>query len=86
MEQLYLKEGIASQHESSTIAQSIYYPVQELLTIHFKKGGQYTYHPVPQNIYAELILAESIGKTFQQLIRSNKDITFLPGPASEFPL
>lgn len=73
-------------HESSTIAGSAYYPSHELLTLTFKRGGQYTYQPIPLALYQELVGAESIGKAFAALVKGNPLINCLKGDASEFPL
>jgi hypothetical protein len=82
----FLGEYVSQVHESSTLHQSIYYPGLELLTLIFKRGGTYSYRPVPLALHKELIQSESAGKAFAALIKNNPAIECCRGTAAEYPL
>ena len=46
------------------------------LVIEFNSGGIYSYHPVTQIAFTNLITADSVGKYFHSNIKDNKNITF----------
>jgi len=59
------------QVESSNLA-SIGYDVEnEILEVEFKHGGVYQYFEVPENVYRELMNADSHGKYFAANIRND---------------
>jgi hypothetical protein len=41
------------------------------LRIVFNSGRDYLYHDVPQDVFTDLVLAESIGRYFNTYIRDN---------------
>lgn len=41
----------------------------QVLEIRFRQGGEYRYAAVPPDVYDEMMGAESVGKTFNRLIR-----------------
>jgi len=45
-----------------------------VLKVEFHNGSAYTYYPVARGIYKALLKAESVGKEFNQVIRSNKKL------------
>lgn len=57
-------------HESSNILASTYDKVSSNLTIIFKNGGQYIYENVKKTDYLQFEAAESVGKAFNQFIKS----------------
>jgi hypothetical protein len=80
-----LGESTVTSHNSSTITYLTYYPAHELLSIEFKRGGVYTYHPVSEGLYQQLVGAESIGRACDQLLKKG-GIGFQAGEAEEYPL
>lgn len=54
--------------KSSTIKTLEYYPEIDLLEVEFVRGVTYIYFDVPQDVYDELIKAESIGSYFNKNI------------------
>ncbi len=55
---------------SSTSIRSVGYdPDQKMLEIEFQSGEVYDFHDVPQEVYRDLMQAESHGQFFQQNIR-----------------
>ena len=59
--------------ESSNLASIGYDSENEILEIEFNHGGVYQYFDVPQNVYDELINADSHGKYFAAYIRNSYD-------------
>lgn len=82
----YLGEYVNQLHESSTLHQSTYYPGLQLLTLIFKRGGTYSYRPVPQAMYKEFLQSESVGKAFAALIKNNPEVGCCKGTGAEFPI
>jgi hypothetical protein len=58
--------------DSSQIIKSIYTKEIEELIIYFKRGGYYSYKPVPLKLYNDFINTESQGKFFLSNIKNNK--------------
>ena len=58
---------------SSNIASIGYDAAKEILEIEFNHGGVYQYFDVPENVYKELMNAESHGKYFAAHIKDNYD-------------
>lgn len=56
---------------SSSLRSVGYEPLSKTLEIEFKNGDVYEYHEVPENIYNDLMEAQSHGKYFIQHIRNN---------------
>lgn len=54
--------------KSSTIKALEYYPEIDMLEVEFVRGVTYIYFDVPQDVYDELIKAESIGSYFSKNI------------------
>jgi hypothetical protein len=57
--------------KSSQIASVGYDPDKRILEIEFKTGKVYQYFEVPADVYAELILAPSTGRQFNQSIKGS---------------
>lgn len=58
------------QVESSTISSIGYDYDEQTLEVEFKNGGVYQYFEVPENIYKELLNADSHGVYFSSHIRN----------------
>jgi hypothetical protein len=54
---------------SSMITEMEYDEAEKLLRLKFAKGGWYEYQDVPEEVYQELLNAESIGKYFLASIK-----------------
>jgi len=50
--------------QSSTIRSVGYDKDRSQLHVHFKSGGEYVYHDVPEHVYLGLLQAPSVGKAF----------------------
>lgn len=61
--------------KSSNIKQIKYNPESRMLLIQFHSGGIYSYTPVTEEGYQELLKAESHGEYFAKHIKSNSHIT-----------
>lgn len=57
--------------ESSNLASIGYDPENEILEVEFKHGGVYQYFDVSENVYEELMNADSHGVYFSANIRNN---------------
>ncbi|NEW79035.1 MAG: KTSC domain-containing protein [Gelidibacter sp.] len=57
--------------ESSNLASIGYDAENEILEVEFNHGGIYQYFDVPENVYEELMNAESHGKYFSANIRND---------------
>jgi hypothetical protein len=57
--------------ESSNIASIGYDSENEILEVEFNHGGVYQYSDVPQDVYEELMSADSHGKYFSANIRND---------------
>lgn len=57
--------------ESSNLASIGYDAENEILEVEFNHGGVYQYFDVPQDVYAELMNADSHGKYFSANIRND---------------
>jgi hypothetical protein len=55
--------------ESSNLASIGYDAVNKILEIEFNHGGIYQYFDVPENVYAELMNANSHGQYFDRNIK-----------------
>lgn len=55
---------------SSNIDAIGYDPMQRVLKVVFKSGSIYDYYEVGQEVYDDLMSAESIGRTFNQTVRN----------------
>jgi hypothetical protein len=55
--------------ESSNLASVGYNEEKQILEVEFKHGGVYQYFDVPENVYKELMNADSHGKYFSANIR-----------------
>lgn len=58
--------------DSSQVIKSIYTKEIEELIIYFKRGGYYSYKPVPLKLYNDFINTDSQGKFFLANIKNNK--------------
>ena len=54
---------------SSTIEAVGYDGETKTMTVHFKNGGKYKYHDVPEAAYNELLAADSVGKHLHKHVR-----------------
>lgn len=59
--------------ESSNLASVGYDAENEILEVEFKHGGVYQYFDVPENVYDELMNADSHGVYFSANIRNDYD-------------
>lgn len=57
--------------ESSNLASVGYDAENEILEVQFKHGGVYQYFDVPENVYEELMNADSHGVYFSDNIRND---------------
>jgi hypothetical protein len=57
--------------ESSNLASIGYDAENEILEVQFKHGGVYQYFDVPENVYEELMSADSHGVYFSANIRND---------------
>lgn len=57
--------------ESSNLASVGYNEEKQILEVEFKHGGVYQYFDVPENVYKELMNADSHGKYFSANIRND---------------
>lgn len=55
--------------ESSNLASVGYDAENEILEVQFKHGGVYQYFDVPENVYEELMNADSHGQYFDRNIK-----------------
>ena len=63
------------QVSSSSIAAIAYRASTSTLRIRFQRGNEYSYSSVPENVFHELLSADSIGQYFNVRIR-NAGYTF----------
>jgi hypothetical protein len=64
----YNGNQIVCEYDSSNLKKGVYDTVTKKLTVTFGNDMQYEYDEVPHDIFAELNLAESQGKYFNQKI------------------
>lgn len=57
--------------ESSNLASVGYDAAKQILEIEFNHGGIYQYSDVPQEVYNELMRADSLGRYFANKIKNN---------------
>lgn len=57
------------QVKSSNIKSVGYDPEQTLLEVEFKNGAVYQYEDVPEDIYQDMLVAESVGKYFNTQVK-----------------
>ena len=63
--------SIPMQHVDSSNIEAVGYDEDSsLLVIEFKSGAVYEYEAVPKEVYEELMDAESVGKTFNRLVKT----------------
>ena len=68
---VYSGNMILCEYNSSNLTNSTYDTVNNVLIITFKNGQQYKYFDVPHEIFAELNIAESQGKSLNNNINKN---------------
>lgn len=56
---------------NSSLLESVDYNEDNSLTVSFKKGGTYKYVNVPEQIYMNMMSAESIGSYFLKNVKPN---------------
>ncbi len=66
-------------HQSTNIKRTHYHEESQVLVVEFHRGSAHSYHPVPLTTHQELLLSESVGKAFHQLVKSNPEIFASPG-------
>jgi hypothetical protein len=59
------------QVKSSNIKSVGYDPEQKILEIEFKSGAVYQYEEVPEDVFQEMLVAESVGKYFNTQVKGN---------------
>jgi hypothetical protein len=57
------------QVKSSNIKSVGYDPEQKILEIEFKSGSVYQYEEVPEDVFQEMLVAESVGKYFNTQVK-----------------
>lgn len=57
--------------ESSAIDSIGYDKLREILEIEFNTGKIYKYFNVPRHVFSELVSAQSVGKTFNEVVANN---------------
>lgn len=60
--------------ESSNIKAIGHSKDTSVLKVQFKNGSEYTYYPIPRGLYKAIKNAESVGKTFNEIVRGNKKL------------
>ena len=63
--------------QSSNIEKVGYSEDKGSLFVRFHNGGIWTYNPVDQSVYNEMMAAESIGSYFVKNIKNNKELICL---------
>lgn len=61
---------------SSNINSVGYNKEKTLLEVEFFDGSVYQYYPVSEDVYDEIMTSDSICKTFNQKVKSNKSIAY----------
>lgn len=64
----YNGNQIVCEYDSSNLKKGVYDTVTKKLTVTFSNDMRYEYDEVPHDVFAELNLAESQGKYFNQKI------------------
>lgn len=59
------------QVKSSNIKSVGYDQEQTLLEVEFKSGAVYQYEEVPEDVYQEMLAAESVGKYFNTQVKGS---------------
>jgi len=54
---------------STALRQVLYFPDAQSLEVEFSSGDIYTYCDVPEDLYRQLLSAESKGRFFNRMIR-----------------
>ena len=62
---------------SSNLRTVLYDPDEKILEVEFKSGKIYAYFEVPQDVFAELLTADSPGKYFYHNIRSAYEYSYV---------
>lgn len=75
---------ITCTFQSTNISKTVYHIESEHLEVTFAKGKEITYHPVDVGTHQKLMLSESIGKTFNSLVKANAKVVFFPGKVQDF--
>lgn len=73
-------EIIRAKVTSSNIATIGYHYPTRTMTIEFKSGQIYAFHPVMEDAHKELIKAESIGKYFHEHFKNNDKLAYVQLP------
>lgn len=60
---------------SSIIRKAAYHPDTQTLIVRFTTGATYSYRPVKEQTYFDMMAAPSRGAYFYQHIRNNKHLT-----------
>jgi KTSC domain len=68
-----------AQYESTIIQQTRYRESTQELWVDFHKGGTYSYYPVALEIHQQLLIADSVGRAFRELIRGDESIAWQRG-------
>lgn len=59
--------------ESSNIAAIGHDPLASVMTVQFHAGTRYAYANVSADIFNEILMADSVGKAFNLLVKSKPD-------------
>jgi hypothetical protein len=62
--------------DSSNLSAVDYDPVSKDMRVDFANGETYIYHKVPASTFGTIVSSESVGVSFQQLVRQNKSVKY----------
>jgi len=59
--------------DSSNVSDATYNPDRKIMALRFHNGGLYTYEGVDEDVYTDLVHAESVGRFLAQQIKGRYD-------------
>jgi hypothetical protein len=76
----WLGEMIHAEVESSVILKFYWSNItgDDDLVVTFKSGARYRYHNVPILVFIQLISSDSVGETFNKIVRNNYEYYLVP--------
>ncbi len=72
----YHYDRVTKITDSDNIAYISYNPQLNSMIVEFINGDGYEYLDIVPSIYGAIVSGESVGSTFQKLVRNNKSIKF----------
>lgn len=64
---------ISKAVNSSAIRALHYDNLEQILTVEFVKGTEYDYVNVPEQVFEEMVVSESVGKYYNSFIKGNPE-------------